>query len=537
MTAYLLQHFLDEAADRFPDNTALVDCRQQLSYFQLNKYCNQLANYLEQVGVSRQDRVMVFCNRSVESIIAIFGILKSNAIYIPVDFDVPVERLRYIFQDCTPKVAICCGEICSALQKLKRSNQFLPPTFLLKLNSAITITPLTNNESQFFKKPPTFSEAQPLYQNVDTDLAYIMYTSGSTGKPKGVMISHLNVRDYIDWAVETFSISRTDCILNTAPLFFDMSTFDIFATIKAGAKLIMADELCCLFPGKLIQLIEKHRVNLWKGVSSLLMYMARSGCLKPGRLNSLKKVLFGGEALAKKYLIQWMETYPEKQYYNMYGPTEATGVSVFHHLQKIPASDTEPIPIGKPCRNTEIIVLNTDNQPAESGELCIRGCGVSAGYWNDASATEAVFITNPISGIKGDRIFRSGDIVRKSDDGVLELIGRKDNQVKFMGYRIDLTEIETTLTTLTGVHDAAVVLVRSASFELNELVAFVELSPQANLEEIKRMLVDRLPRYMAPNNYFQIDRIPRSERGKLDRKALTELAKERLAAKLSEFEK
>ncbi len=363
-----------------------------------------------------------------------------------------------------------------------------------------------------------FSTDPPPVQCGGSDLAYVLYTSGSTGSPKGVMVTHANIRSYIDWAVRRFSIGNADRILGTAPFHFDMSTFDLFCTLRTGATLCIASDALTLFPEKLMQFMEREGVTLWKGVSSLLMYLARAGVLRRGRLPALCQVLFGGEALPTHWLIEWMRAFPEKKFFNAYGPTETTGVSLYHAVERIPAGSHERIPIGIPCSDTCAYLFDGDMRPVpegETGELYIGGAGVSGGYLNAPDKTAAAFLPDPFR--QGERMYRTGDLARRRVDGEYEFIGRRDNQVKLMGYRIELGDIEHALLAEPGVRDAAVSLL-PAGEGLTELIGFFDgdADPAAVLASLKL----RLPGYMLPRKLLTVGRLPRCDRGKIDRQAL-----------------
>jgi len=519
MGNYLLQNYLDNSSRAYPDRVALVGDQKSITHEQLHDDANRLAYCLTANGVQRQDRVVICMKRSPQVVMAILGILKADAIYVPLDAKAPVERLLKVVKDCQPSAVICddlrlpvIDELTSQLQTVR-----LLVVFGAKTDFIDRIPLVSWEDVSTLTVPP------PRYSNIDADAAYILYTSGSTGSPKGVTVSHLNVINYIEWAVEYFNIRTEDRILGTAPFHFDMSTFDIFTVLKAGATLCIAPERDLLFPHQLLDLIEKEGVTLWKGVSSLLMYLSTTGSLKEDRIPSLEKVLFGGEVLATKHLMNWMRIYPSKRFYNVYGPTEATGISAFYPVGTAPASATESIPIGKACSNTEVFVLTEDNRRAlvgETGELCIRGSGLSLGYWNDEEKTARAFIRNPLGCTQSDRIYRTGDLARLREDGVYEYLGRKDFQVKFMGYRIELFEIEKAILSLENIQQAAVLLCDSSHSEVSELVAFIAVSNLMDLDMIMEDLSRAVPSYMLPKRIIPLTKIPLTDRGKTDRSAL-----------------
>jgi D-alanine--poly(phosphoribitol) ligase subunit 1 len=519
MSNYLLQSYLDDASRAHPEKPALVDDQRTISYGELQSDADRIAHCLRTNGVRRQDRVVICMKRSAQVLVAMLGILKADAIYVPVDAKAPIERLLKVVRDCQPGVMVCDD---AALAVMDRVRSLMPSVKRLVIfgNAAAAageIPRICWEETTARTVPP------PRYGNIDADAAYILYTSGSTGSPKGVTISHLNVINYIEWAVDYFKIGEDDRILGTAPFHFDMSTFDIYTALKAGATLCIAPERLLLFPNKLLDLIEKEGVTLWKGVSSLLMYLSSTGALKEGRMPTLEKVLFGGEVLATKHLMNWMQHYPAKRFYNVYGPTEATGVSACYPLERVPASANEPIPIGKACANTEIFILTEEGRLAEigeTGELCIRGSGLSLGYWDDEEKTARAFVRNPLGRTQHDRIYRTGDLARQREDGVFEYLGRQDFQIKYMGYRIELFEIEQAILSQDNIHQAAVVLCDSHQSEVQELVAFIAGPGLLDLDAILDELGRSVPSYMLPKRIIPMAEIPLTDRGKTDRVAL-----------------
>jgi D-alanine--poly(phosphoribitol) ligase subunit 1 len=526
---YLLQSYLDESRRSAPEQPALIDESGAVSYETLYADANRMAHALTTAGVRRQERVVIWMKRSSRVVMSMLGVLKADAIYVPVDAKAPVDRLVQVAADCGA-AALICEE--AQLASLDGALDRLPTVrLLLSLTGGNGASSRAGVRTIFWQQvEPAASE--PGYANIDADAAYILYTSGSTGTPKGVTVSHLNVINYIEWAVECFQITGADKVLGTAPFHFDMSTFDIFTTLKAGATLCIAPERALLFPNKLLDLIEERQITIWKGVSSLFMYLSCTGALKVNRIPSLQRVLFGGEVLPAKHLITWMNAYPKKRFYNVYGPTETTGISAYYQVERPPATASENIPIGRACSNTEIIILTDDDRPAgtgETGELCIRGSGLSLGYWNDREKTCRAFVRNPLGCTEHDRIYRTGDLARMREDGVIEYLGRRDFQVKFMGYRIETFEVEKAIMALEDIQHAAVLLCTCGQTEVAELVAFVEGPKTVDQEEILQHLGRALPAYMLPKQIIALQRIPLSDRGKTDRAALLDYYQRHIA--------
>jgi len=523
LNSFLLQHYLHEPTSRDSGKQAVTDGSRSISYGELSFLSNQLAHCLKANGVSRQGHVLVVQQRSVDFLIAVLGILKSDAVYIPLDRKSPLERWTSILRDAVPKAIIADRTtLKTARTALENTGSKIP---ILSLDSCHELHVDLADEVLGMDTICACDDSEPVTLNHADDLAYILYTSGSTGPPKGVMISHANVDAYIRWATDCFSMGAADRILGTAPFHFDMSTFDIYCALKTGATLCIANDMQTLFPEKLISYIEQQQITVWKGVASLLMYLARTGSLRSGAMPTLRQVLFAGEALPTKYLIDWMQAYPDKIFYNAYGPTEATGVSTCYRVDAIPTDARARIPIGTPRRGVGVVLLNEDGSEVrhgETGEICLTGDGLSKGYLNDPLKTARSFIPNPLQR-SGTTIYKTGDLGRQLPDGNLDYLGRKDRQFKFMGYRIEAGEIERALLSVSDIKDAAVMLLDSRiSAGMTELVAFCEVDGNFDVMTVSNRLKNILPPYMIPKRLVRVDQMPRCSRGKIAWDALKE---------------
>jgi amino acid adenylation domain-containing protein len=521
MDGNLVQHYLHTSSVP-PSKVACTDGRRSITYAELRDRSSRLATLLKQHGVRRQDRVAVCLRRSVDFLPALLGILQADAVYVPFDPKSPPERWRKIVADCSPTALLCDSQTILPLAEAVQGSIpriFLAPRCELPLAGAEVTATLEDVLDS--------SVMTATYSNGPDDLAYVLYTSGSTGTPKGVMITHRNICNYIDWAVEYFAIKNTDRILSTAPFHFDMSTFDLWCPIKAGATLCLADNALTLFPEKLLGFMESEQITIWKGISSLLFYMERAGVIAPGRIPTVSRVLFGGDVLPARTLIRWMEAFPDKSFYNVYGPTEATGISLCYPVKSVPQDPGERIPIGRSCKGMKAALLDENLMPVSNGtvgELCLAGAGLGKGYLNDSERTAQAFFSLMPPGVPAETWYHTGDLGFCRDDGNVEYIGRKDQQVKIMGYRIELGEIEQALRAIDGVREAAVVTAQRAGIE--ELVAFIEGKGSTDHAFILKQLRDRLPAYMLPRKFLPVADLPRCSRGKIDRAVLRELAME-----------
>lgn len=517
LKSQLVQHFMREHVSRSPQRAAVIDGQTSLSYGELDELANRLAHCLLASGLNRQDRVVFCLQRSVHCLTAILGILKADAVYVPLDPKTPELRLRSILADCHPRVIICDS---STLKHFVLMDSAQAGTTVIVLDPKQASGNSAEKQMIGWNQIVNCSSQRLDSLNQADDLACVMYTSGSTGQPKGVMISHRNICSYIDWAVECFDLGPADRILCTAPFHFDMSTFDVHSTLKAGGALCIANDIMTLFPEKLVRFIEEREITVWKGVSSLLMYLVRAGVIGTERMPSLKTILFAGEPLATRYLQQWMQTYPDKCFVNAYGPTEATGVSLYHRVDRLPASVQERVPIGRPCTDTEVFLLKEDMSlagPGEAGELCIAGPCLARGYLNDPLKTAQNFIEPNPDSPERPRYYRTGDLALQRDDGSYVYLTRKDSQVKIMGYRIELGEIEHALLAIDGVDDAVAMVAEDAQSGLQELVAYYESACGLVPEEVFTELKGQVPGYMLPKRLQPVVKIPRNDRGKIDR--------------------
>jgi non-ribosomal peptide synthetase component F len=342
------------------------------------------------------------------------------------------------------------------------------------------------------------------------------------------MITHANVIHFIRWAIDHFGIRAGDRCSGHSPLHFDLSTFDTYGTLWAGAELHPVAPELNLLPHKLASFIRDAELTQWFSVPSALNHMAKAGVVHEYDFPSLRRLLWCGEAWHAAGLAHWMRRLPHVSFTNLYGPTEATIASSYYDVPGLPEDETRPVPIGQPCAGEELLVLDEALRPAavgETGDLFIRGVGLSPGYWKDVAKTEAAFLPSPFSEGPDDRIYRTGDLARVAENGDLVLLGRADTQIKSRGYRIELGEIEAVLHAIDELEESAVVAVESSGIDgLAIACGFVPREGVA-LEptDLRVRLSARLPAYMIPSQWRRFERLPLNANGKVDRKALKEL--------------
>jgi amino acid adenylation domain-containing protein len=514
--AYLLQQLLRQAASRFPENTAAWAQNRTITYRQLDAQSSQLAHLLRAHGVSKGDRVGLYFSKSIESLVSIFGVLKAGAAYVPLDPQAPVRRVEYIAQNCSIRALITTQE---KLQGLS-GGLLGDGRFTVLLDGAGP----NSDESVSWESLCEFSEQEPPQQSVESDLAYILYTSGSTGDPKGVMISHRNALTFVDWCAETFQIRPEDRLSNHAPHHFDLSVFDIYNAIEAGASVHMIPEEVALFPASLASFIEEHGLTVWYSVPSALILLLQRGNLDEHPLKCLRLILFAGEPFAMKYLRQLAQIIPDADLYNLYGPTE-TNVCTYHLVDRAVLPSLDRLPIGKACENTYVFAVNESGQVVEfgqAGELYVRGPSVAKGYWGDPEKTAKAVLPNRFQPNFSENIYRTGDLVTMDSQGDYSYLGRRDSMIKSRGYRIELGEIETALYAHEEVKEAAVVAIPDQEIG-NRIKAFVCMLPSGRLTkaDLQAHCASRIPKYMVPEAFEFCDSLPKTSTGKIDRRRLT----------------
>jgi len=522
--AFLLHQLLSETADKYPDRKAVLFADVVITYSELDKASNRLANLLIASGVKQQDRIGIYMSRSIDSIIGVFGILKAGATYVPIDPFCPENRIKYIINECEINFLLSSQEKIFSIGKVFPEETSLKKIILMNGSDVKHQVHHSIQILSWTEKIGNYSEKQPEVNIIDANLSYILFTSGSTGTPKGVMISHLNALTFIDMACDFFQIREDDILSNVSPLHFDLSVFDIYVAFKAGATVVVVPEEISMFPIKLAEFIEKHKITVWNSVPSALALLATHADLSSFDFSSLRLVLFAGEVFPVKYLRQFKKYIPSAQFYNIYGQTEANS-STYYLVDCIPEDDASLIPIGKPFPNFEVFALDEEgkevNKSGQKGEFYIRAYSVALGYWEDKEKTNEKFVKDPLRPNSNEKVYKTGDIVRLDNNGNYVFLGRIDHMIKSRGYRIELGEIETVLSNHPLVKNAVVIPIPDEL--IGNRIAAVIVPSDGNIinkDDILRYCSKQLPKYMIPEIMELKDALPITSSGKIDRKKL-----------------
>ncbi|MBP2630722.1 MAG: amino acid adenylation domain protein [Firmicutes bacterium] len=482
-----IQELFEEQVNRVPDHVAVVFKNTRLTYKELNTRANQMAKVLRNKGVRPDSIVGIMLDRSIEIVVGILGVLKAGGAYLPIDPNYPAERINYILEDSATGILLTQKDL---KDRVSYQGQVI--------DIGDDIYKGDNEKLENINK--------------SSDLAYIIYTSGSTGKPKGVMIEHRGIANLKTFFQQNYHVDEKDNMLQFASSSFDASVWEIFTSLLTGATLYMVPKETINNLVDFENFINKNEITM------TLLPPTYLASIEPARVTKLKNLFTGGSAITKGLVDKWKD---RLVYSNAYGPTESTIMATTWKYNEQELGDSQ-VPIGSPVSNTQIYILDSNNQLlpiGSAGELCIGGDGLARGYLHKPELTEEKFVANPYR--NGEKMYKTGDLARWLPNGNIEFLGRMDYQVKIRGFRIELGEIEAELLKYPEVKEV-IVIDRDGEQGDKYLVAYFVADSQLTVDELREHLLKELPEYMVPSYMMQLDNMPLTSNDKIDRKALPE---------------
>lgn len=499
MKINLLEYF-EDSVRLHPQKKAVVDGGRDITFSNLKARGVSLAKAIVATDKTPRHPIGVFLDKSIESVVADIGILYSANFYMNLDVKTPAERIKNILAQIRPSMIVTNNK------HIAQAASFVPEGM-----------PIINVDEMEDAAVSDDTLKQRRDKLIDTDPSCIINTSGSTGTPKGVVLNHRSFFDFTEWAIDTFSFDESMVMGSLSPIVFDIYSFELCMLMAKAATLVVLPGNMAAFPAKILEILEKEHVNFLFWVPTIMVNIANMDLLASFPLKDLRTVWFAGEVFPTKQFNYWHRHLPQTTFANLYGPIEITLDCTYYILDHdIP--DNEPLPIGRPCRNTDVLVLDDDDHLVEGegveGELCVRGSSLAMGYYNNPDKTAAAFTQNPLNHSYPEIIYRTGDIVSYAANGDIMFHGRKDNIIKHQGYRTDLGEIEhVIINTLKIVKNGCVVYNQARK----EITLFYEADADITPREFRKQITRELPNYMVPTVYHREEILRRNTNGKIDR--------------------
>lgn len=494
--------YLEATAGRLPDKVAFSDGQDSLTFAELLRAARSIGSALLQRSCGRGRPVAILMEKHPTVPAAFFGAVYAGGFYVPLDPAMPAPRMESILATVGADCLIADEKGAMLAESLNWHGRILR-------------YPDLAGEPENADALRAVRDAQ-----LDTDPIYVVFTSGSTGTPKGVAACHRSVIDYTEALSEALEFDESCVFANQTPLFFDAPLKELMPTVKFGATTYFVPRQLFLFPMKLCDFLNEHRINTVCWVVTALTMISSFGVLEKNPPKYLRTVAFGSEVFPPRQYALWRKALPEATFFNLYGPTEATGMSCFWRADRELEED-EPIPVGKPFRNTGVLLLGEDGKPAapgEVGEIYLRGTCVTLGYYNDPARTAAAFVQNPVQSAYPETVYRTGDLASYNRHGELVFHSRADAQIKHQGHRIELGEIEAAAAKCADMRQACCVY-----DDVHKRIVLY-YTGTVEVPALTGVLRTYLPRYMLPSVLRKLERIPQMPNGKIDRKGLKQAA-------------
>jgi amino acid adenylation domain-containing protein len=490
MQINVLEYFLKTASE-YPVKTAVIEGDKTVSFEQLRKRSISLAFSLINGNDILNLPIAVYLSKSVNTVEADLAITYSGNAYMNLDINAPIERIRNILNQIEPVILITDTTHISTIKTIL-------PNFLKIF--------MIDQEYSYNEQQECLL-LERLNKLIDTDPYCIINTSGSTGTPKGVVLNHKSFIDFTEWSRETLKINNNEIVGSLSPAVFDIYSHELCMMMAMSSTIVILPERLSAFPVKILEILEKEKVSFIFWVPTIMVNIANMDLLTKINLPELKTVWFAGEVLPTKQYNYWHKNLPNTRFINLYGPIEITLDCTYFIIDR-EFNDSEPLPIGFPCRNTSILILDEDNQlckAGEEGELCVRGTSLAMGYFNNSEKTAAAFIQNPLNKSYPEIIYRTGDIVAENDRGEIMFKGRRDTLIKHLGYRIELAEVEHIVVNVMRLVDNACVVYQKQN---KEMVLVYEANEDLPAAEFRKRIGQSLPKYMVPTKYLRMEKLP-----------------------------
>jgi amino acid adenylation domain-containing protein len=507
MQINVVEYFENGALNGSRDKIAVREQARDYTFAEIERFAKNCASLILKRSSASNQPIPVFLPKSAQNIVADIGILYSANAYANLDIKSPPQRLKGMLQNLNPAIIITSAAHIASLKALD-----IPEDKLLLIEQAMVLETVYDN-------PLLLKRLESI---IDTDPYCIIHTSGSTGIPKGVALNHRSTIDFVDWAFDRLDLDGTEVMGSLAPIYFDAYTLEFCTLLAKGATWVVVPEQLAMFPLKLVEFVAAQPINFIFWVPTIMVNIANLDLLAKIKLDRITKVFFIGEVFPTKHLNYWRRHLPKAMFVNLYGPIEIT-VACTYFIVDREFSDDDKLPVGYPCRNTEILILNEQNQLGkvdEPGEICVRGSSLALGYYNNAERTGKGFVQNPLNPHYPEFIYRTGDSGYWNSRGEIMFLGRKDFQIKHMGYRIELGEIEHAVLQVDGIRNCCVVYNQNKK----EIALFYESNNELTPGFIREKLSPLVPKYMLPSVFNWMQQMPRNPNGKIDRAQLVAAA-------------